>query len=111
MSKTLMSWLLVLLQGSTVVNSWNNNIGEPKRQTGSLAGNFRIILSEQKTFVTIGASYVLGKLVLGDPKASLAAELLADVAAPSMLKQRALSLDSQAYQPGIKLKDVYYPVW
>jgi hypothetical protein len=95
MSKKLMSWLLVMLQASIVVNGWN----------------FRKILSEQKTFVSVGASYVLGKLVLGNPKASLASALLADVAAPSMLKQRALSLDSQAYQPGIKLKDVYYPAW
>ena len=111
MSKMLMSWLLVILQGSIVVNSWNNNIGEPKRDISSLAGNFRKILSQQKTVVSVGASYVLGKLVLGDPKASLAASLLADVAAPSMLKQRAISLESQAYQPGIKLKDVYYPAW
>lgn len=93
------------------MNSWSNNIGEPKRDTGSLAGNVRKILSQQRTFASVGASYVLGKLVLGDPKASLAAALLADVAAPSMLKQRAISLDSQAYQPGIKLKDVYYPAW
>ena len=111
MSKMLMSWLLVMLQGSIVVNSWNNNIGEPKRDIGSLAGNFRKILSQQKTVVSVGASYVLGKLVLGDPKAALAASLLADIAAPSMLKQRAISLESQAYQPGIKLKDVYYPAW
>lgn len=93
------------------MSSWNHNIGEPKRNVGPLTDNFRKVLRAQKTFVSVGASYVLGKLVLGDPKASLAASLLPDAAAPSLLKQRAISLDSQAYQPGIMLKDVYYPSW
>ena len=57
-----------------------------------------------------GAGLILSRAILGNPKSSFAATPLLDVA-PSMLRQRGTSMDSQAYQPGLKLKDVYYPSW
>lgn len=110
MIETLVMGLVLFLQIILVVNGWNGNILEPKRDLGSVAGGIRDNVMNQKNVAGIGASYVLCNLILGNSKASFAATLLAEMA-PSMLKQRATSMDSNAYQPGIKIKDVYYPSW
>lgn len=110
MIETLVMGLVLFLQIILVVNGWNGNILEPKRDLGSVAGGIRDKVMNQKNVAGIGSSYVLCNLILGNSKASFAATLLAEMA-PSMLKQRATSMDSNAYQPGIKIKDVYYPSW
>lgn len=110
MIETLVMGLVLFLQIILVVNGWNGNILEPKRDLGSVAGGIRDKVINQNSVAGIGASYVLCNLILGNSKASFAATLPAEMA-PSMLKQRATSMDSNAYQPGIKIKDVYYPSW
>ena len=110
MIETMVLSLVLLLQVILVVNGWNGNILEPKRDVGTVAGGIREKVMTQNSVAGIGASYLLCNLILGNSKASFAATLLAEMA-PSMLKQRATSMDSNAYQPGIKIKDVYYPSW
>ena len=102
--------LVTFLQALLVVNGWNSNMLGPKRDLGTVAGGIKDKLMTQNRVAGFGASYVLCNLILGNSKASYAATFLAEMA-PSMLKQRATSMDSNAYQPGIKIKDVYYPSW
>jgi hypothetical protein len=102
--------LVIFLQALLAVNGWNGNMLGPKRDLGTVAGGIKDKLMTQKSVAGFGASYVLCNLILGNSKASYAATFLAEMA-PSMLKQRSTSMDSTAYQPGIKIKDVYYPSW
>lgn len=102
------SLISLLLVATTVVECWRNNANQPKRDTGAVHRGFADLAKGQNILLNVGATYSIGKILLGAPKASLAAS---DVAAPSMLGQRCSSMDSQAYQPGLKLKDVYYPSW
>jgi hypothetical protein len=95
--------LLIFLQ-MVSIESWNSGL-KPKRDLNLISKN---ILNNRKLLV--GAGYVINRVVLGFPKESSAAEL---APAPSslLLQQRVNSIDSQAYLPGIQLKDVYYPSW
>ena len=101
--------LLFFLHAAIVVQSWNSINQSPKRDRGS-ADVLNTAFSKEKSFVNFGASFILSRGILGNPKSSFAATALLDVA-PSMLRQRGTSMDSQAYQPGVKLRDVYYPSW
>ena len=102
-------WPLLLLHVAIVVQSWNSNNQRPKRDIGT-ADVLSTVFSRENSLASVGASLILSKVILGNPKSSYAAAALVDVA-PSMLRQRGTSMDSQAYQPGVKLKDVYYPSW
>ena len=98
----------MLLVATTIVQCWQNNVNQPKRDAGAAHRGINDLLKSKNILFDVGASYAFGKIILGMPKASIAAS---DVAAPSMLGQRGSSMDSGAYQPGLKLKDVYYPSW
>lgn len=107
MGRPFSSWILLTMVAAVVVDCWQQNNQQPKRDTGAAVRSIADALQNRNVLLDIGASYAFGKILLGQ---STAASAVSDVA-PSMLGQRGSSMDSQAYQPGVKLKDVYYPSW
>lgn len=109
MAKNSAMFLVVLLQFLSVINCWQNSI-EPRRDKGGLERSISKILSNKKLLVNAVASFAFGKVILGYPRTSLALSQAPDVSTYVLL-DRVNSMDSQAFQTGIKLKDVYYPSW
>jgi hypothetical protein len=95
--------LFVFLQ-IVCIECWNSGLG-PMRDVNLISKN---ILNNRNLLV--GAGYVINRAVLGFPKECSAVELAPEPKS-TLLQQRVNSNDSQAYLPGIRLKDVYYPSW